>query len=144
MSESETESAECRLFLIITLATALTFLVLSACIVVFACIRRWQEGQASKKVVDTASILSNSSAGFKTVSSPGKRAGDSDSGGIQAALYFVPYCGGQVINQASKPVTVRSVKRRDRSKSLDRERRERKEGERSEAEQGREERAVMV
>lgn len=109
----------------------------------FACFRRWQEGQANKKIVDTASIKSNSSAGFKTVS-PVKRGSDSDQANIQAALYFVPYCGGQVVSQNNKPVTVRSVKRRDRSKSLDRERRERKESENSEAEQGREERAVMV
>ena len=51
-----------------------------------------------------------------------------------------------VVNQTSKPVTVRSVKRRDRSKSLDKERRERKESlsENSDMEHVREERAVMV
>ena len=139
------DASECRLFLIVTLATALTFCVLSACIVLFACFRKWQEGQAKKKVVDTASIRSNSSAGFKSVS-PSKGTSETGSQGIQAALYFVPYCGGQVVNQTSKPVTVRSVKRRDRSKSLDKERRERKESlsENSDAEHVREERAVMV
>jgi len=139
------DASECRLFLIVTLATALTFCVLSACIVLFACFRRWQEGQAKTKVVDTASIRSNSSAGFKTVS-PIKGTSDTGSQGIQAALYFVPYCGGQMVTPTSKPVTVRSVKRRDRSKSLDRERRERKESlsENSEGEHVREERAVMV
>ena len=86
---SSPDASECRLFLIVTLATALTFCVLSACIVLFACFRKWQEGQAKKKVVDTASIRSNSSAGFKSVS-PSKGTSDTGSQGIQAALYFVP------------------------------------------------------
>ena len=98
---------------------------------------------------DTASIRSNSSAGFKSrAATVSPSTGTSDSGpqGLQAALYFVPYCGGQVGSQTSKPVTVRSVKRRDRGKSLDRERRERRESlsENSESETVREERAVMV
>ena len=136
------DSSECRLFLIVTLATALTFCVLSACIVVFACFRRWQESKEKNKAVDTASIKSNSSAGFKTASvgkGAASQGGEDGAQGLQAALYFVPYCGGQVVNQSSKPVTVRSVKRRDRSKSLDRERREKKE-----SLENSEDRAVMV
>ena len=62
------DPSECRLFLIVTLATALTFCVLSACIVVFACYRRYSETRGKSKLQerDTASIKSNSSAGFKT------------------------------------------------------------------------------
>ena len=48
---------ECRLYLIVTLATALTFCVLSACIVLFACWRRWREGTKERAAGgDTASI----------------------------------------------------------------------------------------
>ena len=61
---------QCRLFLIVTLATALTFCLLSACIVVFACYRRFAESRRKQRGKaaadrDTASIRSNSSAGFK-------------------------------------------------------------------------------
>jgi len=141
MISSSPDSSECRLFLIFTLATALTFCVLSVCIVLFACHRRWKEGKSKMKVLDTASIKSNSSAGFNTRGVIGT--GDSGQAhGVQAALYFVPYCG----TQATKPVTVRSVKRRDRGKSLDRERREKRESlsENSESEAMREDKAVMV
>ena len=43
------------------------------------------------------------------------------------ALYFVPYCNpgsGHGSAPAAKPVTVRSVKRRDRSKSVERRQRQ--------------------
>ena len=63
------DPSECRLFLIVTLATALTFCLLSACIVVFACYRRFAETRRKNKLGadrDTASIKSNSSAGFKS------------------------------------------------------------------------------
>ena len=64
---SSPDPSECRLFLIVTLATALTFCVLSACIVMFACYRRWTEARSKvKSNQDTASIRSNSSAGFKS------------------------------------------------------------------------------
>ena len=36
---SPLQEGECRVYLIVTLATALTFCVLSACIVLFACFR---------------------------------------------------------------------------------------------------------
>ena len=36
---SPLQEGECRIYLIVTLATALTFCVLSACIVLFACFR---------------------------------------------------------------------------------------------------------
>ena len=73
------DPSECRLFLIVTLATALTFCLLSACIVVFACYRRFSETRRKNKLgTDTASIKSNSSAGFKS------RAGATeDQSGIQ-------------------------------------------------------------
>ena len=62
------DPSECRLFLIVTLATALTFCVLSACIVMFACYRRWSEARKKLKCNpgDNGSIRSNSSAGFKS------------------------------------------------------------------------------
>ena len=44
------DPSECRLFLIVTLATALTFCVLSACIVMFACYRRWSEARKKLKL----------------------------------------------------------------------------------------------
>lgn len=47
---------------------------------------------------------------------------------MQGALYFVPYVNpSSGSGQTTKPVTVRSVKRRDRSKSVERERRQRQE-----------------
>ena len=68
---SSPDPSECRLFLIVTLATALTFCLLSACIVLFACYRRFRESRVKNKSQDrdTGSIKSNSSAGFKTRSS---------------------------------------------------------------------------
>ena len=63
---SSPDPSECRLFLIVTLATALTFCLLSACIVVFACYRRYAETRRKNKGCDTASIKSGSSAGFKS------------------------------------------------------------------------------
>ena len=50
------------------------------------------------------------------------------------ALYFVPYVNnGSASSQTTKPVTVRSVKRRDRSKSVERERRQRQESDSTES-----------
>ena len=68
---SSPDPSECRLFLIVTLATALTFCLLSACIVLFACYRRYSESRRKTKTQDrdTGSIKSNSSAGFKSRSS---------------------------------------------------------------------------
>ena len=63
---SSPDPSECRLFLIVTLATALTFCLLSACIVVFACYRRYAETRRKNKGCDNASIKSGSSAGFKS------------------------------------------------------------------------------
>ena len=77
---SSPDPSECRLFLIVTLATALTFCLLSACIVLFACYRRYSESRRKTKTQDrdTGSIKSNSSAGFKS------RAGaNEDQSGIQ-------------------------------------------------------------
>jgi len=132
---------ECRLYLIVTLATALTFCVLSACIVLFACFRRWRETakeRAASGGAETASIRSGSSAGFKTAEKAAAAAQDGQ-GGMAGMCYFVPYCSKT--RESSRPVTVRSVKRRDRGKSLDRERREREGSkERLEADS----RAVMV
>ena len=50
------------------------------------------------------------------------------------ALYFVPYVNNSSgSSQTTKPVTVRSVKRRDRSKSVERERRQRQESDSTES-----------
>ena len=84
------DPSECRLFLIVTLATALTFCVLSACIVMFACYRRWSEARTKvKSNQDNASIKSNSSAGFK--SRPGNDS--ADAGGMQ-----VRHCAPVITN----------------------------------------------
>lgn len=65
------DADECRLFLIVTLATALTFCLLSACIVLYACYRRCREHSNTKaNTADTASIRSGSSAGFRSVTTP--------------------------------------------------------------------------
>ena len=76
------DPSECRLFLIVTLATALTFCLLSACIVVFACYRRYTETRRKNKLQDkdTSSIKSNSSAGFKT------RVGADDQAALQVKV----------------------------------------------------------
>ena len=68
MSGPVPDPSECRLFLIVTLATALTFCLLSACIVVFACYRRFAETRRKNKMGadrDTASIKSKSSTDFQ-------------------------------------------------------------------------------
>ena len=87
------DPSECRLFLIVTLATALTFCLLSACIVVFACYRRFSETRRKNKLgTDTASIKSNSSAGFKSRNGVAE-----DQNGIQ-----VNYMRGKAHNSEDK------------------------------------------
>ena len=64
------DPSECRMFLIVTLATALTFCLLSACIVLFACYRRYAEtSRKNKAACDNSSIKSGSCGGFKSSSS---------------------------------------------------------------------------
>ncbi|XP_023343337.1 uncharacterized protein LOC111712831 isoform X2 [Eurytemora carolleeae] len=100
---------ECRLYLILTLATALTFCLLSAAIVLVACYKRWRETKSNNKEVsdcDTSSESMTSKASSET--GPESQL---------PAYYLVPYAAR---TPQPRPVTVRSVKRRDRGKSLER------------------------
>jgi len=128
---SSSREDECKLYLVLTLATALTFLVLSGLIVLVACVRRWQEMRGGKagqednnSRLDTASVKSNSSAGFKSRAGEGNATaalkGNCTGHGAIPAYYFVPYNPREAFPQSpytAKPVTVRHVKRRDRVKT---------------------------
>ena len=131
MSESE-----CKIYLILTLAVALTFLILSAVIVLVACIKRYQESKANlqrrkqeaeereqmartevKSVSQQMSLQTdteNKSNGHALYYSSTMQSGDPRS------LNFLQLNGANghlPANQNPRPVTVRSVKRRDKAKT---------------------------
>ena len=130
-----TES-ECKIYLILTLAVALTFLILSAIIVLVACIKRYQESKANlrrrkqeaeereqmtrtevKSVAQQMHMQAdteNKLNGHTLFYTSGMQPGD------QRSLNFMQSNGnnGQIpTGQTQRPVTVRSVKRRDKAKT---------------------------
>lgn len=149
---------ECKLYLIITLAVALTFCVLSAMIVLIACIKRYQEVRNQlrrKKEQEEQATKANEE------SSDAKSKSDSSKNGRAIAYYpyFIPsgYDPRQFHSlngsngsthggaHSQRPVTVRSVKRRDREKSENRQQMEqRSQSTPNTPRMAREERAVMV
>ena len=132
-----TES-ECKMYLILTLSVALTFLILSATIVLIACIKRYQESKANLRrrkqeaeereqmarteVKSVSQQMNNLQADGENklnghtlfYSSAMQQQGD------QRCLNFLQSNGtnGHLpSNQSQRPVTVRSVKRRDKAKT---------------------------
>ena len=128
--------SECKIYLILTLAVALTFLILSAIIVLVACIKRYQESKANlrrrkqeaeereqmaRTEVKSVSQQMNMQAdtenklnGHTLFYSSGMQPGD------QRSLNFLQSNGnnGHIsTGQTQRPVTVRSVKRRDKAKT---------------------------
>ncbi|XP_040572825.1 uncharacterized protein [Lepeophtheirus salmonis] len=115
-----TES-ECKIYLIVTLSVALTFCILSAIIVLVACVRRYQEVKSRRK--------QRALEGEDRRGSSGKVSRSESTNGKATVAYY-PYIidprnftGGPLpppIHASSqnnqKPVTVRSVKRRDKAK----------------------------
>ena len=128
--------SECKIYLILTLAVALTFLILSAIIVLVACIKRYQESKANlrrrkqeaeereqmartevKSVsqqmnmqADTENKLNGHALFFSSGMQPGE----------QRSLNILQSNGnnGHIsTSQTPRPVTVRSVKRRDKAKT---------------------------
>ena len=103
-----TES-ECKLYLIVTLATALTFCVLSAVIVLIACVRRVQEVKRREQRRQKAELEAKELQERQEKEQKMEK--------IAFALY---QNNNNRLNGAAppqnKPVTVRSVKRRDKAK----------------------------
>lgn len=94
--------SECKVYLIITLSVALTFCVLSATIVIVACLKKYQDSkinalnrhQAEKEEQQRTDQVK------KEMQQPN----------------FGPYYPQMAVAANSRPVTVRSVKRRDKAK----------------------------
>ena len=95
--------SECKLYLIITLSVALTFCVLSATIVTVACYKKFQETKAIT-LAQTHEEEREQMARREVKSVP--------------PLLLPPPISSPPVNAstASRPVTVRSVKRRDKAK----------------------------
>ena len=131
-----TES-ECKIYLILTLSVALTFLVLSATIVLVACIKRYQESKANlrrrKQEAEEREQMARTEV--KSVTQQlGLQNEDSENKTNGHCLYYpsmmqqcdqrsLPYLqsngtnGYLPTNQTQRPVTVRCVKRRDKAKT---------------------------
>ena len=122
-SSSQLQESECKIYLIITLSVALTFCVLSATIVIVACFKKYQESKAiflAQKLekeeqeqmarTEVKSVMQNKAAANYAAK----------------AAFEMPTCSGQphqyqsphvfTGSSSSRPVTVRSVKRRDKAK----------------------------
>ena len=130
-----TES-ECKIYLILTLAVALTFLILSAIIVLVACIKRYQESKANlrRRKQEAEEREQMARTDVKSVSQQMNLQADTENklnghtlfytsamqSGDQRSLNFLQSNGinGHLSsNQTQRPVTVRSVKRRDKAKT---------------------------
>ena len=95
--------SECKLYLIITLSVALTFCVLSATIVSVACFKKYQETKAMT-LAQTNEEEREQMARREVKSVP-------------PLLHSIPLVSPPTsASTASRPVTVRSVKRRDKAK----------------------------
>ena len=135
-----TES-ECKIYLILTLSVALTFLILSATIVLVACIKRYQESKANirrrkreaeereqmarteVKSVSQQMHLTNADGEHKLNGHTLFYSSGLQHSGDQRSLNFLQSNGNLAngghlsTNQTQRPITVRSVKRRDKAKT---------------------------
>merc|ERR1711953_564842 len=102
-SSSQLQESECKIYLIITLSVALTFCVLSATIVIVACFKKYQESKAMT-LAQTNEEEREQMARREVKSVP-------------PLLHSIPLVSPPTsASTASRPVTVRSVKRRDKAK----------------------------
>merc|ERR1719412_2985920 len=102
--------SECKLYLIITLSVALTFCVLSAMIVVVACFKKYQETRAIKHA-QTLEQEEKEQMTRTEVKSVSKHSFD------HAPQHFINQSPHFMAAMApNRPITVRSVKRRDKAK----------------------------
>ena len=108
------KESECKIYLIVTLSVALTFCVLSATIVIVACFKKYQESKA----ISLAQNLEREEqeqmkrTEVKSVSHQGKILHS------QKLVYNSPHFSqfASAGHSNPRPVTVRSVKRRDKAK----------------------------
>ena len=103
--------SECKLYLIITLSVALTFCVLSAMIVVVACFKKYQENRAIKHAQNLEKEEKEQMARTEVKSVPNKTSFD------HLPQHFISQSPHLTAAMApNRPITVRSVKRRDKAK----------------------------
>ncbi|XP_059088481.1 uncharacterized protein LOC131884654 [Tigriopus californicus] len=134
-----TES-ECKLYLILTLSVALTFCVLSAGIVLIACIKRVQQVRSRDRYESKLAHEHQKGEGGgdpEHILTPGSgSSGDSESMKLAYMPYIISYDvrhsmqhttsqtalqnGSHSVHATPRPVTVRSVKRRDKAKAENR------------------------
>ena len=100
------DESECKLYLIITLSVALTFCVLSACIVLVACFKKYQE----TKAMSLAQIKEEER----------EQMARREVKSVPPLSPHVTTLMSPTSTAASRPVTVRSVKRRDKAKGEER------------------------
>ena len=128
--KSPLTESECKIYLIVTLSFALTFCVLSATIVMVACYKRYRETKVHdrRKRREAEELDQMSKADVKSVSSFHQQKemnGLEDQPGYpQVLIPNDPSRGGfsytaqqNHYQQNQKPVTVHSVKRRDKAKT---------------------------
>ena len=118
--------SECKLYLIITLSVALTFCVLSAMIVVVACFKKYQESKAIKHAQnleqEEKEQMARTEVKSVTSSTNSKNNFENQNGGGGVLSIPQHYFNSQSPHLASssmapnRPITVRSVKRRDKAK----------------------------
>ena len=130
-SSSAITESECKLYLIVTLSVAMTFCVLSGVIVLVACVRRFQEVRARATAADK--FKREQEAEEEARKEKEKLEMDRAAAMQQFAsnkATFLPYMSRPPLDlaqfqqqhsaphssQQQKPVTVRSVKRRDKAK----------------------------
>ena len=113
--------SECKLYLIITLSVALTFCVLSAMIVVVACFKKYQESKAIKHAqnLEQEEKEQMTRTEVKSVASSSNSKNNFESQNLSNIPQH--YFNSQSPHLASsmapnRPITVRSVKRRDKAK----------------------------
>jgi len=115
--------SECKLYLIITLSVALTFCVLSAMIVVVACFKKYQESKAIKHAQnleqEEKEQMTRTEVKSVASSSNSKNNFESQNGGVLSNIpqhYFNSQSPHLASMAPNRPITVRSVKRRDKAK----------------------------
>ena len=115
--------SECKLYLIITLSVALTFCVLSAMIVVVACFKKYQESKAIKHAQnleqEEKEQMARTEVKSVTTSSTSKNNFEQNGGVLSIPQHYFNSQSPHLASSSmapNRPITVRSVKRRDKAK----------------------------
>ena len=115
--------SECKLYLIITLSVALTFCVLSAMIVVVACFKKYQESKAIKHAQnleqEEKEQMARTEVKSVTTSSTSKSNFEQNGGVLSIPQHYFNSQSPHLASSSmapNRPITVRSVKRRDKAK----------------------------